>query len=257
TTLFFSFFIMHFAYSLERYETWAFCDGKCEKVTSGILEHLVLHSAEAHSIHLKGFNSKFILSVPKKMQTRKWFTKSTLISRFLCVIGVPNILGATKPLAQEISQLEAARHFHHSLYTKVGSLRHELLRAMELRLSALRGELVVAFDQAAGSRYSVEDLIGVLKFSENFGSEDLRSFSPRRSSSPMRRIQIGRSGSWRSTAISMKSLNYYPARDRSFMTRDATSDSGDEEPVQKCDNGVKRMSVQDAIHLFESKQQKD
>ncbi|EPS62413.1 hypothetical protein M569_12374, partial [Genlisea aurea] len=221
--------------------------------------------------------------------------------------------------------------------------KNELLRAMDLRLSALRRELTAAFDQAVGARYSVEDLIDVQKFSDNFGSGDLsglllkyielrqrsqavgsissstsseaeniereenrgptvelsssellaaspaiverqslteieryslssegeeqpsversrtltRYQSPRRSASPMRRIQIGRSGSRRSTAIAIKSLNYFPARDRPSTTRDASSDSGDEEserPVQKSENSVKRISVRDAIHMFESKQ---
>lgn len=52
--------------------------------------------------------------------------------------------------------------------------RNELLRAMDLRLNALREELTTAFDQATGSRYSLEEMTDVEKFSRHLGSTDLR-----------------------------------------------------------------------------------
>ncbi|KAG6416011.1 hypothetical protein SASPL_123432 [Salvia splendens] len=271
-------------------------------------------------------------------------------------------------MKNEISQLEEARSFHLSLYAKgkeyqfqsglsddscaddAGSTaeaddssasKNELLRAMDLRLNSLRDELITAFDQAAGSRYSVEEMTDVEKFSRHLGSTDLsdslgkyvelrhgaqaveisendglkpkersnypiksvcselpviygvspakaaqverqsstgsdessfsseeeqpsaersrpliRSASPRRSASPMRRVQIGRSGSRRSTAITIKSLNYFPSRDR-MLPKDSADDSDEdcfEQALKKPENNAKRMSVQDAINLFERKQ---
>ncbi|KAF3792898.1 hypothetical protein EJ110_NYTH10703 [Nymphaea thermarum] len=86
----------------------------------------------------------------------------------------------------------------------------------------------------------------------------MRSASPRRSASPMRRVQIGRCGSRRSTALTIKSLGFYPARERiAAINRETENSSEDEDPKEvpkKAESSVRSMSVQDAISLFESKQ---
>lgn len=52
--------------------------------------------------------------------------------------------------------------------------RNELLRAIELRLTALKGELAAAIDQAAGTTCSFEDVINIEKFSYYFGAVEMR-----------------------------------------------------------------------------------
>ncbi|CAM8964581.1 unnamed protein product [Rhodiola kirilowii] len=90
----------------------------------------------------------------------------------------------------------------------------------------------------------------------------MRSATPKRSASPMRRVQIARVGSRRATAIGVKSLNYFPVRERTFDSRnDEPANSSGEEVSEKVprkpETNVQRMSVQAAISLFESRQREE
>ncbi|GLT94588.1 hypothetical protein SLE2022_123200 [Rubroshorea leprosula] len=368
--------------SQNRYEAFICANNKVEKLAVGILEKLLPHLPALSNLYAKGYNANYKLQLPPNLATAPWFTKATL-SRFLHIIGSTDLVDIAKVIEGEMSQLEESRKFHLSLYgqdcfeskdTDGGSSvdmgvtskseaqflssdasRNELLQAMDLRIAALRRDLVAAFNQAVGPTCSHEEFTHLAEFSENFGATDLkntlckflklsqmsqtadcsddnecsqvcllrdnntcktdgntqipslkpgssetsvkygvspakvaqverqsstesekssdssdgdqthversrtliRSASPRRSASPMRRVQIGRSGSRRTPALTIKSLNFIPAREKTLSQRDATIDSSEEEgcgTVKKPESNVRRMSVQDAINLFESKQ---
>lgn len=86
-----------------------------------------------------------------------------------------------------------------------------------------------------------------------------RSTSPRRrSSSPLRKVQVGRSGSRRSGLVVIRNINYITSSQEKNKEKgsDADSDgneSGDEEETRQQKSDNVRFSVKDAISLFEKK----
>ncbi|XP_020681330.1 uncharacterized protein LOC110098757 [Dendrobium catenatum] len=372
----------HVSWSTNSYEAFICSNDIVEKLDSGPLDQLAIHLPEARASQSNPSDSSFKLQLDASTEASSWFTKFTL-ARFLHVVNVPNVLKLANSIENEICQLEETRRFHISLYAKDNSnhfgggatevsylndagltqqikvetassdaTKNELLRAMDLRLAALKEELVASFNRAAGATCSTNQISDLASFARHFGAAELsnllfeflelcpnnlhfdttmkhqtslneseninyaakgkfslsanydvvnpvaayvssakvaqaerhnssesedssnssdidspngvrsrpivRSATPRRSASPMRRIQVGRSSSRRSTAIAIKSLNYFPDREKTISNRDVDpTESGDDEMEhlpKKPENNVTRMSVQDAISLFERKQ---
>lgn len=363
-----------------KYEIFVCGDDEVEKLAVGLLEQLLPHLPEVRKLYAKGTNAIFKLQVTGELSNAPWFTKSTL-NRFLKIAGSLDLVNTSKTIEGEISQLEEARKFHLSLsaqghqdHSKSGQTggydsietestlkaeakiglsdtsRNELLRAMDLRLTALKTELATALNHASGAACSCKEITYLVEFCDYFGATDLknslckilelsqkgeadvllnddkhsstidnaskmdedapisrpvyslppvkygvspakaaqverqsssdseessdssdenkksaersralsRSAAPRRSASPMRRVQIGRAGSHRAAALTIKSLNFYPTRERTSSHRDAaeisSEEEGSEQSSKKPEANVRRMSVQDAINLFERKQ---
>ncbi|KAF7049094.1 hypothetical protein CFC21_057701 [Triticum aestivum] len=357
-----------------RYEAIA-CNGEsAESVASGPFDQLVLHLEDAKNFQSRSSSGSFKLLLIGDAKGSTWFTKSTL-ERFLHIINSPDASKTANGILQEMSQLEETRKFHDYLQSKeqqnlmggalTGGLssttgkpqqgnigpnssvatKNELLRALDLRLSALKEEILVLLSRAVGSKLLNKEVSDLSGFVQHFGTSEfswlmrclllirdcqpsvlpphqastaerkddaletrdinsqaniqrpitsnvspaklaqverkmsmesddssestdedeavversrplMRSASPRRSASPMRRVQIGRSGSRRSTPIAIKSLSYFPPSQRVALDKDDESSCNGEtdQPPRRSDNNVRRMSVQDAISLFEKKQ---
>ncbi|RZC07428.1 COP1-interacting protein 7-like isoform X3 [Glycine soja] len=370
--------------NLKRYEAFV-CKGKqSDKVAAGHLEHLLPHLPAINDLHAEGFDTNFDLKLPENLHGAEWFSKAT-VQRFLHFASSPDLIHAISSILDEMSQLEDSKEFHVSLYGKGNqdhlesgekdgtysshgeaptskpevnivssdASKNELLRAMDLRLTALSDKLAETFSKATGATCSPEDLTCLAKFSQHFGATNIehslckfieltqksqdvaplskettlhscdvtkddaneavknlqvskplpsdtpvkygvspakaaqverhssteseessnssdedqrsaersrslvRSATPRRSASPMRRVQIGRAGPRRAAALTIKSLNYFPGRER-ITVQDAAENDFEGEvselPNKKSEIDVKRITVQDAISLFESKQ---
>ncbi|KAK4795755.1 hypothetical protein SAY86_028081 [Trapa natans] len=338
-----------------QYEVFICGDNKIEKMETGVLDHLIRYLPALDDLYAKGSGSYLKLQLPENLHGSRWFTKSTL-NKFLNLVSSPELVNKTKAIRDETSQLEVARKFQISVpsakfddeLVPSDTSRNELLRAMDLRLAALRGELASTFCDVAFSICSVEEITNLAMFSRHFGAAEIdnalhealnsslrdlkvesllhhrssskaeeskesltsrtissvmpvqysvspakvaqverqalimesddssdsdgedqtsaersrtlsRSGSRRRSASPMRRIQIGRSRPRKPAALTIKSLSYFPARERGLFIQEETSTNEEgpeqQQSIKKSEGDIKRMSVQDRIKIFESKQQ--
>ncbi|KAI7749313.1 hypothetical protein M8C21_023648 [Ambrosia artemisiifolia] len=274
-----------------RYEASAWSSNREENVASGPLEQLLLlDSPEIKTLS----NTKFRILPLENVNDASWFTTATLtrflhiigLPDVLTIGKEISQLEETRNLQLSLSDKAGA-----DITTSTES-KNELLLAVDLRLTTLKKEVASAFDQAIGSKSSPKDISDIKTFALHFGTKSLRdslqnsvelstvttededstissendevsversrgltrSAMPRRSASPMRRIQIGRSGSRRAASLSIKSLNYFPVKEKSTSHRDAAGDSSEEDSQKPPKSNVLRMSVQDKISLFESKQ---
>ncbi|GFY84430.1 hypothetical protein Acr_03g0012040 [Actinidia rufa] len=265
--------------SQDRYEACVCSGNKVERIASGLLGQLVLHLPDRrdHSGDGKAVSC--------------------------------NLNGMGQKLEDEVKIVSSDES------------KNELLRAMNLRLATLRGELVAAFNRAAGATCSSNNIFDMEKLCQHFEAIDLRNtlrkfvvlgqvgqtadlpgvekspstvdsrnnranepegnaqlLKPSHSDTPVtygvsplpklprlsdRAQQKVRnlvtqvamiSHPWKEVGLS---LGLHHLEDRTLSCREATEDSnedeGTEQPPPRSDGNVRRMSVQDAISLFEGK----
>ncbi|KAL9379637.1 hypothetical protein Peur_028119 [Populus x canadensis] len=188
-----------------RYEIFVCGDDEVEKLAVGLLEQILPHLPEVHKMYAKGSNAIFKLQVTGELSNVPWFTKSTL-NRFLQLAGSPDLVNTSMTIEGEISQLEEARKFHLSLYAQghqdrsqsgetdgndsieteptlkaevkialSDTSKNELLRAMDLRLTALKRELATALNCAFGDICSCKEITYLVEFCEYFGATVLKN----------------------------------------------------------------------------------
>ncbi|CAK7340029.1 unnamed protein product [Dovyalis caffra] len=188
-----------------RYEIFVCGNDEVEKLAVGLLEQLLPHLPEVHKLYAKGSNAILKLQLTGELSNVPWFTKSTL-NRFLKIAGSPDLVNTSKTIEGEISQLEEARKFHLSLYAQgpqdcsqsgktdgydsieteatfkaeakialSDTSKNELLRAMDLRLTALKTELATVLNRAFDAICSCKEITYLVEFCEYFGATDLKN----------------------------------------------------------------------------------
>ncbi|XP_038898888.1 uncharacterized protein LOC120086349 [Benincasa hispida] len=169
-----------------RCELFVSSHGKTEKLASGSVKPFVtqLKVAEEQFAHAV---QAIKLEVERGGNDNAWFTKGTL-ERFVRFVSTPEILELVNTFDAEMSQLEAARRIYslgegdrHSGTsggdgTGAGSTdetKKELLKAIDVRLLAVRQDLVTASTRALAAGFNPSTVSDLQHFADQFGAHRL------------------------------------------------------------------------------------
>ncbi|XP_058005124.1 COP1-interacting protein 7 isoform X2 [Hevea brasiliensis] len=158
-----------------------------EKLASGLVKPFVTHLKVAEEQVAQAFHS-IKLDVERQRNAETWFTKGTL-ERFVRFVSTPEALEMVNTFDAEMSQLEAAR----KIYSQGGrdqlsgalggdgsgavagadATKKELLRAIDVRLIAVRQDLTTALARASAAGFNPDTVSELQHFSDHFGAHRL------------------------------------------------------------------------------------
>ncbi|GAB2250045.1 hypothetical protein Droror1_Dr00013404 [Drosera rotundifolia] len=168
-----------------RCELFVSYDGTTEKLASGLVKPFVTHLRVAEEqVPLAGKLIK--LEVDRREKAETWFTKGTL-ERFVRFVSTPEILEMVHTFDAEMSQLEAARKIYSQGTEEAGSggdgtggstttsdaTKKELVRAIDVRLVAVRQDLITACSRASAAGFNPDTASELQLFADKFGAQRL------------------------------------------------------------------------------------
>ncbi|RID63727.1 hypothetical protein BRARA_E02707 [Brassica rapa] len=228
-----------------RCELFVSTGGSTEKIASGLVKPFVAHlkvaeeqvAREAQSIRLQAESSK---------NAGTWFTKATL-ERFVRFVSTPEVLELVSALDEEMSQLEAARKIYgegsgdHRPGAKDGTettpaadvTKKELLRAIDLRLAAVRQDLETACNRASAAGFNPVTVPELTQFADRFGASRLNDACTKFIAVCQRRPEL--MSSWR--------FNREQEAIRSSWESDMSIDDPSEDPSKNLGTGMEEKSV--------------
>nr|BAC16511.1 COP1-interacting protein 7 (CIP7)-like [Oryza sativa Japonica Group]BAC21482.1 COP1-interacting protein 7 (CIP7)-like [Oryza sativa Japonica Group] len=164
---------------------------RCELVVSGNgrTERIASGSVKPFVAHLRAAEEQAAAQPPPpaiRLQLDRraaWFSKGTL-ERFVRFVSTPEVLEMANTFDAEMSQLEGARKIyaqgvaggadgagmHDNVYSV---LLKELLRAIDVRLSALKQDLVTACARASSAGFNPDSVSELVLFADHFGANRL------------------------------------------------------------------------------------
>ncbi|KAK4354538.1 hypothetical protein RND71_026732 [Anisodus tanguticus] len=169
-----------------RCELFVSSDGNTEKLASGLLKPFMTHLKVAEEQVALAVQS-IKLEVKRRKNSETWFTKGTL-ERFVRFVSTPEVLEHVNTLDAEMSQLEAARRIYsqgegHPLNSTgsggsgvtvaADATKKELLRAIDVRLTAVRQDLSTASSRAAAAGFNLDTISELQMFADQFGAHRL------------------------------------------------------------------------------------
>uniref|UniRef100_A0A0D9X1H1 Uncharacterized protein n=1 Tax=Leersia perrieri TaxID=77586 RepID=A0A0D9X1H1_9ORYZ len=162
-------------------------NGRTERIASGSVKPFVAHLRAAEE---QAAAQPPAAAIRLQLDRRAaWFSKGTL-ERFVRFVSTPEVLEMANTFDAEMSQLEGARKIYAQGVVGGGSLdgaaenvsesaaaaditKKELLRAIDVRLSALKQDLVTACARASSAGFSPDSVSELVLFADHFGAKRL------------------------------------------------------------------------------------
>ncbi|KAL9368729.1 hypothetical protein Peur_039928 [Populus x canadensis] len=173
--------------NLTRCDLFVSSNGNTEKLVSGPVKPFITHLKVAEEQASQAVQS-IKLEVDRRRNAETWFTKGTL-ERFVCFVSSPEVLEMVNTFDAEMSQLEAARKIYSQgsgdqlsgalgkdgTGTTAGAdaTKKELLRAIDVRLAAVREDLATAYANASATGFNVDTVPDLQHFADRFGAHRL------------------------------------------------------------------------------------
>ncbi|KAL5698340.1 hypothetical protein ACHQM5_029392 [Ranunculus cassubicifolius] len=170
-----------------RCELYVSGDGKTERLASGLLKPFVTHLTVVEEQVAQEIPS-IKLEVKRRKNEGTWFTKGTL-ERFVRFVSTPDVLELVIKLEAEMSQLEAARKIYLQgtgnqsssatggdglgASTSADITKQELLKAIDVRLVAVKQDLTTACGRASAAGFTSDTVSELQLFAHRFGSHRL------------------------------------------------------------------------------------
>ncbi|XP_077230847.1 uncharacterized protein LOC143863934 isoform X2 [Tasmannia lanceolata] len=170
-----------------RCELFVSGEGNTEKLASGLLKPFVTHLRVAEEQVAQALQS-IKLEVQRQKNDSTWFTKGTL-ERFVRFVSTPEVLELVNTYDAEMSQLEAARRIYSqgagdqlsdvygeketSSTAAVDMTKKELLRAIDVRLLAVKQDLTAACARVSAAGFTLDNVSELLLFANCFGAHRL------------------------------------------------------------------------------------
>ncbi|XP_051214950.1 uncharacterized protein [Lolium perenne] len=180
---------------------------RCELVVSGSgrTEKIASGSVKPFFTHLRAAEEQAAAQPPQpaiRLQLDRraaWFSKGTL-ERFVRFVSTPEVLEMANTFEAETSQLEGARKIYAAQGVSSGGdaeasaaadiTKKELLRAIDVRLSALKQDLVTSCARASSAGFNHDSVSELLLFADHFGANRLSEACNRYMSLCQRRPDI-------------------------------------------------------------------
>ncbi|CAA0214365.1 unnamed protein product [Arabidopsis thaliana] len=228
-----------------------------EKLASGLIEPFVNHLRVIESQASKRDQSSVRLEVEQRENGESWFTRRTL-ERFVQYVNSPEVLERVNTFDLEMSQLEAAR----TLYSQddggvADATQKELVRAIDLRLEAIKKDLTTAIAHASANGFDPQTVSDLQRFADRFGAHHLNEACSKYISLSQRRPDLITKNVNTNTRTSVDETNISQQLSTKNDKEEKKDESLDESSTVKPIHHTRRLSVQDRINLFESKQKEN